>query len=122
MLRRIQPRDTDPDSSFRRRCVAAFVALLLFTPVLILLWLLGNLEFAWLGGWQAPGEVLLGAVAAAALPGFMMPRVTPTVFGWVASGFHRLAVLALTAGGARVRAWYARNHHGCASFDSWWCN
>lgn len=88
------PRIDDANPGHGDRCISSCVAILFFAPVLALLWFGTNLALAWPGaGGRVPLPVLVGAIAASAVLGFVAPRATPVVFGWLASGFHRCARL-----------------------------
>lgn len=84
MQRRTRTRVADTQASFAERLISAFVAVLFFAPMLVVLWLLGNDLLAWNTDQWLPGKVLLGAVAASALLGLTLPRAAATVFGWLA--------------------------------------
>lgn len=83
----------DENQTLAWRLIAAVVAVLFFAPLLTLVWLLCNLQFGWIANTWLPGKVLLSAIAVSALLGFVLPQATPTVFGWCAEAFHRLARL-----------------------------
>lgn len=85
--------DPDTDHGLGGRLIAAFVAALFFAPLLVVAWWLCNLQFAWFTGQWLPGKILLGAIAASASLGLVLPRATPTVLDWFAQGLYRLARL-----------------------------
>lgn len=92
MKHQIDRPETDPDHTLAGRLIAAFVAVLFFAPLLALVWFAGNELAAYRGSLLlVPSHWLKVAIGVAAVLGFLLPRLVPTVFGWLAEGFFGIA-------------------------------
>lgn len=86
-------RRRDPGPGLVDRCISAFVAVLYFAPLLALLWFAANVTLNMHGpaGDYLDTRYLVAAIAASAVLGFVAPRVTPAVFGWVGRMLWQMA-------------------------------
>jgi hypothetical protein len=75
------------------RLSSVVVALLFFAPLLALAWWGINLTIAWNGEteWQIPAQMLLAAIAFAAMLGWFAPRASAAIFGWLSENLWRFA-------------------------------
>lgn len=92
MQRRFDRPEADSDRTLSGRLIAAFVAVLFFAPLLALIWFAGNEWAAYRGSLLlVSSHWLKTAIIVAAALGFLLPRLVPTLFGWLAEGFFGIA-------------------------------
>lgn len=83
---------TDPDRTLAGRLLSALVAVLYFAPLLALTWFAGNELAARTGSnLLVSPHWLKVALGVAVVLGFLVPRLIPSLFGWLATGFFGIA-------------------------------